>query len=211
MSKNFQISLRPGHFDWEQLLKIYHKHAKANSKVIEIGASDPNRTCQLLSSVKEIIGIDNSFKRIPKVKQKNLKYLLCDWQNLSKKFTKNSFNILVASHVLEHVPNDLKALNQSYDVLKKGGLALLNTPNRRRLSRLIMELFTGPRHFPWWEHVREYSWEDLNRLIKKSKFKKYKITPLVFGFHNGYFQLFFKKVPKLFSKYANYWQIELYK
>ncbi len=198
-------------YDWEHLLKTYRSHAKANYTVLEIGASTLSRTKQLAKSCRKLIGVELYANRIPKTKNKKINYIVADWQNLSKKINENSIDLAISSHVIEHVPNDLQALKELHKVLKPGAVALINTPNRLRLARGIIEIFTGPRKFPWWEHVREYSYDDINKLCNNSPFKNFTITSVIFGFHNGYFKLYLKKVPKIFIKYANYWEISLIK
>lgn len=198
-------------YDWQHLLKTYKSHVKATDYVLEIGASTLSRTKKLAKYCRKLIGVELIASRIPKTKSPKIKYVVIDWQNLSSKIKNNSIDLAVSSHVIEHVPDDLLALKELHKVLKPGATAIINTPNRLRLARSIIEIFTGPRKFPWWEHVREYSYDDINNLCLNSPFKKYSIEPLIFGFHNGYFKIYFKKVPKTFIKYANYWEICLTK
>lgn len=40
----------------------------------------------------------------------------------------DEFSVIYCSHVLEHVPDDGKALSELYRVLKPGGWAILNVP-----------------------------------------------------------------------------------
>lgn len=44
------------------------------------------------------------------------------------KFEDNSFDFIICYHVLEHVDDDIKAMNEIYRVLKHGGLAILQVP-----------------------------------------------------------------------------------
>lgn len=198
-------------YDWEHLLKTYKSLVKPNYTVLEIGASTLSRTKELAKYCQNLIGVELIASRIPKTKNPKIKYIIVDWQNLSKKIKENSIDLAVSSHVIEHVPNDLLSLKELHKVMKPGAVAVINTPNRLRLARSIIEIFTGPRKFPWWEHVREYSYDDIQKLCLKSPFKKYSIKPLIFGFHNGYFKLYLKKVPKMLTKYANYWELSLIK
>lgn len=198
-------------YDWKHLLETYKKKVETNYTVLEIGASTLSRTKELAKYCQNLIGVELIASRIPKTKNPKIKYIIVDWQNLSKKIKENSIDLAVSSHVIEHVPNDLLALKELHKVLRPGAVALINTPNRLRLARSIIEIFTGPRKFPWWEHVREYSYDDINKLCNDSPFNKFSITPVIFGFHNGYFKIYFKKVPKIFVKYANYWEICLIK
>jgi len=43
-------------------------------------------------------------------------------------FEENSFDVVMASHVLEHVENDIQALREIYRVLKPSGWAILQVP-----------------------------------------------------------------------------------
>jgi len=198
-------------YDWEHLLNTYRNNVKATDTVVEIGASILGRTQKISKSCQKIIGIELFANRIPKIKDRKIQYVVADWQKLSSALPANSVDLAISSHVIEHIPDDLKALNELYIVLKPGAVAIFNTPNRLRLARLIIEIFTGPKKFPWWEHIREYSLEDIKKLCRLSPFKKYSITPIVFGFHNAYFKIYSKKVPKCFEKYANYWEVKLIK
>ena len=43
-------------------------------------------------------------------------------------FEDNSYDFILCNHVLEHIPNDLKAMEELYRVLKPGGTAILQVP-----------------------------------------------------------------------------------
>lgn len=91
----------------------------------------------------------------------------------------------MASHVIEHIPDDLKAINELYAVLRPWGIAIISTPNRKRLVRAVIEVFTGDRKFPYWEHVREYTENDILGLLNRSLFENFKVVPVSFGIHGG--------------------------
>jgi SAM-dependent methyltransferase len=197
-------------YDWEHLLAFYQKHVTKNSIVLEIGASNNERTKDLSRYCKQLIGMDILPERVFK-DFANVKYVVGDWQRLSNLFSPESFDIVISSHVIEHVPNDLKAINELCVVLKSGGIAILNTPNRKRLTRAVIEVFTGDRKFPHWEHVREYNEDDLLHLLNDSRFKKFQIIPVTFGMHGGPIYWYLEKPPKIFRKYTNFWEIHLFK
>ncbi|GAG05343.1 unnamed protein product, partial [marine sediment metagenome] len=106
-----------------------------------------------------------------------------NWEELSSVIAPSSLDLVVASHVIEHVPDDLKAINETHKVLKKGGVAIVSTPNISRMSRLFLDLVQGKREFPWWEHQREYSLKSLTQLFERSRFAKFEILPVAFGVH----------------------------
>jgi len=52
----------------------------------------------------------------------------------------NSFDLILCSHVLEHVPEDTKAMPEVYRVLKPGGLAIIQS----LINRQTQETVEGP-------------------------------------------------------------------
>jgi len=45
-----------------------------------------------------------------------------------------TFDLLIANHILEHIPDYRKALSEFYRILKPGGIAILQTPYSRLLN-----------------------------------------------------------------------------
>jgi len=196
-------------YDWQNLLKQYTSIVNYHQNVIEIGASNITRTKQLAKYCHRLTGIEYYPKRIP-INTKNITYQQGDWQNL-KKIKSNYYDLLVSSHTIEHIKNDLNAINETYRILKKGGVALITTPNRLRLIRILIESFIGKKTFPYKEHQREYSYSDLQLLLSNSNFKKYQIMPIGIGVYGGGIKLISKKVPKILNKYSCFWLIILKK
>lgn len=197
-------------YDWISILNSYKKIVAKTDTVLEIGASSIKNTKNLAEYCDKLIGMEILPERTPK-DFANIKYIVGDWQNLSKFIQPASIDIAVSSHVIEHIPNDLTAINELHFVLKPGGIALINTPNRKRLTRRIIEVFSGEKIFPYQEHQREYIEKDLLSLLKSSKFRKYEIFPVVFGLHGGPIYLYKKTVPKYCRGLANFWEIHLFK
>ncbi|AND69572.1 hypothetical protein ATSB10_21180 [Dyella thiooxydans] len=54
---------------------------------------------------------------------------------LQMQFADQSFDLVIANHVLEHVDDDMRALNEVRRVLKPGGYAILQTPYSEKLHR----------------------------------------------------------------------------
>ncbi len=207
-----KVCLRSSNFnyDWYSLVNAYRSYVSKDDAVLEIGASQVERTNELARSCARIIGVELVPERTP-AGSGNVSYVTGDWQHLTELVDESSIDVALASHVLEHVPDDLGAMNELYKVLKPGGVALLNTPNRKRLTRAIIEWLTDERRFPYWEHQREYAEEDLDNLLEASLFEDWKITPLVFGLHGGPLFIYLERVPARFRRYANYWEVHLVK
>jgi 2-polyprenyl-3-methyl-5-hydroxy-6-metoxy-1,4-benzoquinol methylase len=43
-------------------------------------------------------------------------------------FEDDQYDIILCNHVLEHIPDDTKAMQELYRVLKPGGMAILQIP-----------------------------------------------------------------------------------
>ena len=198
------------HSDWGSLLRSYKRHVRDGHAVLEIGASSADKTRQLAALCRELVGVEIDPARKPP-DSGNIRYVLGDWQELSKILPAESFDLAVASHTIEHVPDDLKALRELHAILKPGGVALFNTPNRQRLSRRILDLITGERKFPYWEHVREYTEQDLRKLIDASPFKRYTVQPVALGLHSWRFFCYSDKVPRFWAGLAQFWEVHLFK
>lgn len=69
----------------------------------------------------------------------------------------NSFSVIYCSHVLEHIPDDRKAIAELYRVLRPGDWALLQVPitaERTYEDPTITEPEERKKHFGQWDHVR---------------------------------------------------------
>ncbi|WP_373056588.1 class I SAM-dependent methyltransferase [Zunongwangia sp. H14] len=84
-------------------------------------------------------------------------------------FQDNSYNFILCNHVLEHIPDDTKAMQEIYRVLKPGGTAILQIP--QDLSRKITfedNSITDPKErariFGQYDHVRVYGRDYFDKL-----------------------------------------------
>lgn len=88
-------------------------------------------------------------------------------------FDSNDFDIVICSHVLEHVPNDRAALAEICRVLKPGGHAILLAPfagdgQPTDEDPGITDPAERDRRFGQWDHVRIYNPEDFLARMRES-------------------------------------------
>jgi predicted SAM-dependent methyltransferase len=108
-------------------------------------------------------------------------------------FEANSFDFILCNHVLEHIPDDTKAMQEIYRILNPGGTAILQIPqdlNREKTfeDNSITDPAERTKIFGQYDHVRVYGRDYFDKLRK-------------LGFEVEEIDLTSKMSPKLVDKY----------
>jgi SAM-dependent methyltransferase len=88
----------------------------------------------------------------------------------------NQFDFFICSHVLEHIPNDLNAMEELYRVLKPGGRGIAMVPINLGLETTfedttITSIADKWKYFGQDDHVRQYAKKDYISRLEKVGFK----------------------------------------
>ncbi|HEY5689091.1 MAG TPA: methyltransferase domain-containing protein [Yeosuana sp.] len=111
-------------------------------------------------------------------KMKNLEYITTDLNSpladikadiCDLPFKDNEFDVILCNHVLEHIPDDTKAMQELYRVLKPGGFGVFQIPQdlRRELTyedHSITDKKERAKIFGQYDHVRIYGKDYFNKL-----------------------------------------------
>lgn len=139
---------------------------------------------------KEIHGIDinNHYLNVARQICNDKRVIIKQANIYSLPYPKNYFDLVIASEILEHLNDDLKALKELKRVLKLNGYLLITVPNFNfpflwdPINWLLMKIFkTHINKDIWWlagiwaDHERLYSAETLKKIIWKTGFKIKKI------------------------------------
>jgi len=140
-------------------------------------------------------------------KQKNLDYLTTDLYSpladikadiCNLPFEDDHYDLIFCNHVLEHIENDKKAMQELYRVLKPGGMGIFQIPQELNRNSTYEDFsVTSPeerkKHFGQYDHVRVYGKDYFDKLrnvgfeveeIKSSdivtseKIEKYRLSPI---------------------------------
>lgn len=84
-------------------------------------------------------------------------------------FPDNHFDLILCNHVLEHVPDDVKAMSELYRVMKPGGLGIFQVPIDAKTDEIKEDYSLGPddrkKYYGSIDHVRMYAEKGyINRL-----------------------------------------------
>lgn len=110
--------------------------------------------------------------------QKNLDYTTTDLESpladvkadiCNLPFEDNSFDFILCNHVLEHIPDDKKAMQELYRILKPGGVGVFQIPqdlNREVTFEddTIVDKEERARIFGQYDHVRVYGRDYFDKL-----------------------------------------------
>ncbi|MCL4417278.1 MAG: class I SAM-dependent methyltransferase [Actinobacteria bacterium] len=149
----------------EITLKLLKKYfAKNNPKILDIGCGT-GKNLEELSKFGETWGVDASDEAISycrKRKFKNLK--LSKAENTG--FKKNTFDIVTAFDLLEHI-DDKKAVEEIKKILKPKGLIIVTVPAYKKLWSKWDEILN---------HKRRYNEKQITELFPKKDFEILKIS-----------------------------------
>jgi len=86
----------------------------------------------------------------------------------------NRFDLIICFHVLEHIPDDRKAMKELYRIVKPGGTILLQTPFQVGATYedpSITSEVDREKHFGQKDHVRIYGFDDFLVRLESVGFK----------------------------------------
>ncbi|RPI57433.1 MAG: class I SAM-dependent methyltransferase [Acidobacteria bacterium] len=171
LSRNpFQFPLTIGFF-YREKMRAIHRVAPDSpfADVLEIGGGQSGLTRLLYPAARVTnLDVEPSFENAPCNRQEGVRFVCGDATRLE--FDAQSFDAVTMFDVLEHIPDDGRAISEALRVLKPGGYLLISVPNehwRFPYYRLMRPMCPSEEAmFAEWGHVRRgYSLDDLSGLI----------------------------------------------
>lgn len=135
-----------------------------NGEILEVGCGIGNFTSDLAKYGK-VWAIDINNEYVEQAKNRVAEKAHIGSGDIEKGeyfFNDKKFDIVVCLNVLEHIKEDMKAVNNLYNLLKKGGKLILLVPVHRFLYGEIDRAIG---------HFRRYDKNELTKGLKKSGFK----------------------------------------
>ncbi len=172
---------------YQKLAEEIRANSKPEDMILDVGCGE-GKIWQLFPGL-DITGLDISEENLKKA-GKYLKPVKGPAEKLP--FKDQSFDLVIASEILEHLIAPEKVLQEIDRVLKPEGLAIVTYPNTGGLQFRMSLLFCGrnpslnyPENIL---HIRFFSLLDFKQMIKKTKLKIQKIRGTSFlAFHKENF------------------------
>lgn len=142
-------------------------------RVLEIGSSYGFFLEEANRQGLDILGIDISRKPVAYAKKQGLQTRTTDL--FQAKFRSNSFDGVVAFHLIEHISNPLRFMKEVNRIVKPKGVVLLATPTYGGYLERLM----GPRWFSYRhrEHLYFFSKKTIRTLLTKADFTDIRVLP----------------------------------
>jgi 2-polyprenyl-3-methyl-5-hydroxy-6-metoxy-1,4-benzoquinol methylase len=151
------------------------------SVILDIGCGNGWVSKDLIPLGKKVISMDissiNPINAVKQVQHKNHAGLIADAYNLPIK--ENSVDCIIASEILEHVPDPKTFINNSITLLKNSGKLIITTPYNEKIEYNLCVHCNKPT--PRFAHLHSFNEHNIVRFIPKTG-----ITLKCKKFSNGY-------------------------
>lgn len=137
-----------------------------SGEILDVGCG----SSKILESIPAGVGLDVSMRKLRY--RRALGNDLVAATLFALPFRSKSFDQLICSQVIEHVPRDEVFLHEFHRVLKPGGILIVGTPDYARLSWRIIEKLYGilmPGAYAD-EHITHYTFAGLRSLLEENGF-----------------------------------------
>jgi ubiquinone/menaquinone biosynthesis C-methylase UbiE len=179
--KNLALKYRLSRRTKEVLKGIEKYNGHELDSLLDIGTADA-RMLEMLNdelSVQTAVGLDYSADLLHTNPNNDLYLVQSDAVTLP--FKNNSFDVLVATAVIEHVTDPSQMMRECYRVLRNGGICILSTPDP-----FFERIATKIGHLKDEQHNKTFSLADLKILVEDEGFQiilaeKFMISPIGFG------------------------------
>lgn len=153
---------------------FFARKYSSKKKILDIGCSDGYGSFILAKRGEHVVAFDKDKQTIKEAKEKhkagNLEFLVADANHIP---WLNKFDLVVSFQVIEHMKDVGLYLKKINKTLKKNGIVILSTPNRK------LRLNDGQK--PWNKfHITEYDQMGLIRLLER-----YFKTVKIYGLHSS--------------------------
>jgi len=146
---------------------------------VDLGCGDGEHLSWLSGYVDELYASDYNLVRLRRAAvRQEATVILADVTDFPAE--RNAFDVVFFNHVLEHIPDDVKALREVRRILAPGGIVVLGTPNEgAAFWRLAYRLQPGSRRLT--DHVHFYTAESLRDRCRAAGLTVRAVDPIGWG------------------------------
>jgi len=153
--------------------------------LLDIGTADARMLGMLNDKlhIQTAVGLDYSADLLHTNSNEGLYLVQADAVTLP--FKNNSFDVLIATAVIEHVTNPSQMMRECYRVLRDGGICILSTPDP-----FFEHIATKIGHLRGEQHNETFSLPELKNVVENEGFQivkaeKFMVSPIGFPFEDS--------------------------
>jgi dolichol-phosphate mannosyltransferase len=147
--------------------RVILNFTKRNASVLDIGCG----SSRIILDLPEAVGMDVLQPKLRWLQPRHDKLVRASCFSLP--FKDESFDVVINSEVIEHVPDDPVIMEEMWRVLRPGGKLILGTPDYSRRLWILLEWIYGkilPGAYAH-EHITHYTYEGLRKRLEERGFK----------------------------------------
>ena len=138
------------------------KEFRPGHELLEVGCGTGEFLAAAQSAGHQVVGLDLSREAVDYVRERHPGLdVRCETLD-SPTLAPESFDVVAAFHVLEHVPDPIGLLKQMHELLRPGGLIYIRVPNLDTWYRRVL----GPN---WWgfsvEHLAHFTSDSISMAL----------------------------------------------
>lgn len=146
---------------------------KSTKRLLDIGAGTGDFLLSAKKENWEVEGIEPNDKAKQLAKAKGISLHLT-----TEELKNKNFEVITMWHVLEHVPDVKKQLQELHSLLSNDGHVVIAVPNFKSFDANYYQEFWAAYDVP--KHLWHFSQKGIKRLFKENQFKLVKTKPLYF-------------------------------
>ena len=192
-----QLALKDASF-FKLEKSLFKAALKETPSILDIGCATGSLLKSLRSRLWRVTGVEIS----PAAEYAINKYGL-DIRKIpleENNFSDNSFDVVLTSHLIEHLNDPRSFLEETHRILKENGSIFITTPN---ISGFQARLFAGKWRSAIFDHLYLFSAHTLKKLLKSTGFKIVKVRTWG-GIAAGIAPAWIKKSLDLLAKYCGF-------
>lgn len=162
-----------------KMVSIINQFDLKEKNILDIGCHDGTLLSMIENGNNAFFGLDASDWWIERCREKNIavqQYFFDDEKKLP--YEESFFDLVIAGEIIEHIYDTDFFLEEIRRVLKPKGKLIISTPNIASLGRRFFLLAginplieISPNEAGSVGHIRYFTFDSLNRLIRKHRFR----------------------------------------
>lgn len=153
-------------YDQDNIRRVNYIKSSYNKTILDIGSANSD----FLQLAKKNFKIAEGVEPNEKQRKQTLKHFKI-YKNLNE--VKNSYDVITAFHVLEHVPNQIKFIESINNKLNKNGILYLEIPCAQDF---LLNLNSYRNFILWSEHLVLHTKNSIIKLLKFCNFKNISVN-----------------------------------